>query len=96
MGGHTLFAALDEPDPMLASLTTDVLVHTWDLARSAGLDPALDTELCATCYETNRAANLARLPDMFAPEVPVVDGADAATKLIALCGRDPGWAPPGR
>ena len=34
------------PRTMLAALTTDVLVHTWDLARAANLDPR-STQTCA-------------------------------------------------
>jgi uncharacterized protein (TIGR03083 family) len=85
-----LFDALTEPVDVLGALTTDVLVHTWDLAQSIGVPAELDTELCASA--------LAALPDdlprdggMFAPAVPSDDDADAPTRLIAFYGRDPDW-----
>ena len=31
---------------LLPALTTDVLIHTWDLARAVGLDVVLDEDLC--------------------------------------------------
>ena len=76
---------------MLGALTTDVLVHTWDLARAAGVDPALDQELCGEACEAARAAGVGAASEMFAPSVKVRPDADAATRLIALYGRDPDW-----
>jgi uncharacterized protein (TIGR03086 family) len=78
---------------MLAALTTDVLVHTWDLARAANLDPELDEDLCSIAYERARVAGMGAANDMYGPEVAVSASADAATQLIALCGRDPEWEP---
>ncbi len=105
-----LFAALDEPGTldrvtelpggghgsprtMLDALTVDVLVHTWDLARAADVDPALDHELCVRASDTVRVDDV-RGGDMFAAPVPVPSEADAATKLVAAYGRDPGWVSP--
>jgi uncharacterized protein (TIGR03083 family) len=86
-----LFVALDEPGAphtMLAALTTDVLVHTWDLARAAALDP----ELCAIAYDAVRNADLGAT-GMYAPARPTAGNADTVTKLIAACGRNPAWTP---
>jgi uncharacterized protein (TIGR03086 family) len=82
------------PNRMLTALTTDVLVHTWDLARAANLDPALDDDLCALAYERGRAFGMGVANDMHAAEIAVRADADAVTRLIALSGRDPGWQPP--
>src|SRR3954452_16977679 len=53
-----LFRGLEKPDALnakmsslLGVLTTDVLVHTWDLSNAAGHDVELDPELCAIGYE---------------------------------------------
>jgi uncharacterized protein (TIGR03086 family) len=75
-------------------LTTDVLVHTWDLAQAVQADDHLDDELCALAYERAQA-NEARLrtSGMFGPRVPVSDSASTQTKLLALLGRDPDWQP---
>ena len=85
-----LFGALDEPPDVLPALTTDVLVHTWDLARSADTDAHLDEAIVATSelFEMDRDAGFA------GPIVAVPDDADAATKLIAWYGRNPRWTPP--
>lgn len=88
--------------PLVAGLTQDVLVHTWDLARSVGADDRLDPDLCEHC--------LRRLPEdpqalvrsgMFGPAVDL-DQAELETdkgpqsQLLARLGRDPDWQPPGR
>ena len=78
---------------MLGALTTDVLVHTWDLARAAGVEPALDAELVSAAVDA--LGDGTTLPaDMYAPPVAVPDEADLTNRLIARCGRDPGWSPP--
>jgi len=91
---RALFDALTEPVAVLPALTTDVLVHTWDLARAADLPPGLDSELCATAYDELRANDLPRDTGMFEPAVSVPADADAATCLVAFYGRDPGWRAP--
>jgi len=78
---------------MLGALTTDVLVHTWDLARAGGVEPRLDTELCAAAFATATATGLRRDDGMFGPEVAVAPGAELVTRLVALYGRDPDWRP---
>jgi hypothetical protein len=80
---------------MLAALTTDVLVHTWDLARAGGLEPRLDAELCETGYARALAAGLKRGDGMIGPEVVAGPDADAGTRLVAFYGRDPAWRRPG-
>jgi uncharacterized protein (TIGR03086 family) len=79
------------PRTMLGALTTDVLVHTWDLARAADVDPALDPELCDEAYAAARAAGVGAATELVAAAVEVPLDADAATRLIALYGRDPAW-----
>lgn len=77
---------------LLPMLTTEVLLHTWDLARSVGVDPRLDAGLCADCYEMALSnERQLRSSGMFGPPVPVPGDADPATRLVALLGRDPQW-----
>ena len=81
-------------DRLLPVLTAEVLVHTWDLARAIGVDPRLDPELCeisSGVVEPNDRS--LRASGMFGPAVAVRAGADAATRLVAFLGRDPGWTP---
>jgi uncharacterized protein (TIGR03086 family) len=82
------------PRTMLDALTTDVLVHTWDLAKATGIDPSLDQDLCSRAYEARLSAGAGLPSEMYAPPVEVAPDADTPTKLIALCGRDPFWSGP--
>jgi uncharacterized protein (TIGR03086 family) len=76
---------------LLPMLTTEVLLHTWDLAKAVGASVSLDAELCADAYEASRR-NVENLQgSMFGPPVPVAADADVVTKLVALLGRDPAW-----
>jgi uncharacterized protein (TIGR03086 family) len=84
-GGH------GSPRTMLDALTVDVVVHTWDLARAADLEPALDRELCVRACDAVRVDGVRGSSDMFAARVAVPSDADAATKLVAAYGRDPAW-----
>lgn len=87
-GGHS------SPRQMLGALTTDVLVHTWDLARAGGLEPRLDPELCAAAYAAATATDLRRNDGTIGPEVVVTPNVGIETRLVALYGRDPAWRPP--
>jgi uncharacterized protein (TIGR03086 family) len=98
-----LFSALASPEALdaqreslLGVLTTDVLVHTWDLAVAVGVDPVLDPELCEIGLR-RAEANRGRLAasDMFGPPVTVPDDASVQDKLLGIFGRDAGWRPPG-
>ena len=72
--------------------TPDVLIHTWDLARAAGLDEALDPGEVAR----NAAGVEAMPPEVdqamrdsghYGPRVEVPADADAQTRLLAFMGR---------
>lgn len=84
-----------EAVPLVALLSQDVVVHTWDLARAVGGDDRLDRDLCELL--------VSRLPDdqtaqarsgMFASPLPVAPGADPQSVLLARMGRDAGWPSP--
>jgi uncharacterized protein (TIGR03086 family) len=81
---------------LLPMLTTDVLVHAWDLAAAVGAPASLDPGLVAEAYDEAAGRDLESLRSsaMFGPPVPVPDEADPVTKLVALLGRDPGWRAP--
>jgi uncharacterized protein (TIGR03086 family) len=74
----------------------DVLIHTWDLARAAGVDVVLNEHEIA-----RQADGIASLPDevdaamrgsgQFGPRVEVDDDADAVTAVLGFFGRDAGW-----
>jgi uncharacterized protein (TIGR03086 family) len=74
--------------------TTDVFMHTWDLARATGQDDRLDPEHCALLVAgMEPMEQLMRSSGQFGPRVPVKDDADAQTRLLGFIGRDPEWTP---
>jgi uncharacterized protein (TIGR03086 family) len=69
-------------------MTTDALIHSWDLARGIGADETLDAELVELVYEQILpVADHLHETGMFAPPVPVADNASLQTRLLALFGR---------
>jgi uncharacterized protein (TIGR03086 family) len=72
-------------------VTGDVLVHTWDLARAAGLDETLDADEVHRLYEGLMSFDEAvlRSSGQYGPRVDVPDTADEQTKLLAYTGRHP-------
>jgi uncharacterized protein (TIGR03086 family) len=81
--------------PLVAGLTQDVLLHTWDLARAVGADDRLDPQLCRRYLDRLPAETDALVASgMFGPPVDVPDDADPQTRLLARLGRDPGWREP--
>ncbi len=79
------------PGDMLALFRwSDLLIHSWDLARAIGADERLDPELVEVCLERNRPrAAFMRSTGMFGRPVEVPENADEQTKLLALFGRSP-------
>jgi uncharacterized protein (TIGR03086 family) len=75
--------------------TSDVFLHTWDLARATGQDDTLDPELCAAMLAgMEPLEELIRNSGQYGPAVPVPHDADAQTRLIGFIGRDPAWSAP--
>ncbi|GAA4244467.1 TIGR03086 family protein [Dactylosporangium darangshiense] len=77
--------------------TTDVFMHTWDLARATGQDDRLDPDFCAELFAGMESMEaVIRSSGHYGVRVPVKDDADAQTKLLGFIGRDPEWTPPHR
>ena len=71
-------------------VTGDVLIHTWDLARSAKLDERLDAGLVSEMLVGMQPIDeLLRGSGHYGPKVEVPDDADEQTRLIAFTGRNP-------
>lgn len=69
-------------------MTTDALIHSWDLARGIGADEMLDGELVEAVYErTLPFADELQKTGMFAPPIPTSTDAPLPTKLLAIFGR---------
>jgi uncharacterized protein (TIGR03086 family) len=74
--------------------TTDVFMHTWDLARGTGQDDRLDPDECAALAAGMESMEeIIRSSGQYGPRVPVPDDADAQTRMLGFIGRDPDWKP---
>ncbi len=72
--------------------TTDVFLHTWDLARATGQDDRLDPQLCADLLaEMEPMDELLRSSGQYGARVPVPADAGPQEQLIGFIGRDPHW-----
>jgi uncharacterized protein (TIGR03086 family) len=68
----------------------DVLVHTWDLARAAGLDETLDADVVHDMLVGMEPFDeMLRSSGQYGPKVEVPADADEQTRLIAFTGRRP-------
>ena len=66
----------------------DMLVHTWDLARSVGGDERLDEDSVRGAYETLKPMDtMIRQPKVFGPKLDPPPGADVQTEFLYFLGR---------
>jgi uncharacterized protein (TIGR03086 family) len=87
-GSHRLADAVDR------FYTSDVFMHSWDLARAGGLDPRLDEDFAHQLLEGMRPLDrVLRDSGQYGPAVPVPDDAPVADRLMGFVGRDPAWRP---
>jgi uncharacterized protein (TIGR03086 family) len=71
-------------------VTGDLLIHTWDLARAAGLDETLDAAEAQRALEGSEPFDeMLRSSGHYGPRVIVSDDADITAKLVAFMGRNP-------
>lgn len=98
-------AALDEPgvlhteingwfgpqqvDDFIGIMTADLVIHQWDLARTAKVDDRLDPALAAAALRTWKRFpdEMLRQPGVLGPALTPPKGADAQTKLLCFTGR---------
>ena len=70
--------------------TSDVFMHTWDLARATGQDETLDPVKCGELLEAMLPLDeVLRSSGHYGPRVEVPDDADIQTKMLAFIGRTP-------
>jgi uncharacterized protein (TIGR03086 family) len=69
-------------------VTMDVLVHTWDLARTIGADERLDEDSVRQAYEALKPMDaVIRQPNVFGPKLEPPPGADLQTEFLYFLGR---------
>jgi uncharacterized protein (TIGR03086 family) len=72
----------------LGQITSDVVIHTWDLARAVGADDRLDPALVAFVDEfLSPQIDAWRSAGAFGPAVAAGEGADAQARLLGHTGR---------
>lgn len=75
--------------------TSDVFMHTWDLARATGQDDRLDPRECeALLAGMEPMEQVLRASGQYGPRVPVDDDAPIQDRLLGFIGRDPAWRRP--
>ena len=83
-------------------VSTDLVLHGWDLARATGLDDAIDPEEVERLWpDIERLPDEMRIPEffgpgvfVFGPEVAVAPDAPLQQRLLGKLGRDPHWTAP--
>ena len=69
-------------------ICSDILVHTWDLARAAGLDESLDAVAVTQSFKGLQPLDaMIRRPGVFGPKVEAPAGADEQTQFLSFLGR---------
>jgi uncharacterized protein (TIGR03086 family) len=67
---------------------TDILVHTWDLARAVGGDERLDAAAVEGAYSGLKPMDaMIRMPGVFGPKIEAADGDDLQTEFLKFLGR---------
>lgn len=91
---HPQLGTLPLQDLVDRFYTSDVFMHTWDLAVATGQDPALDEDHAHVMLQGMRPMEDAmRASGQFGPPVPVEADAPPSEQLIGFIGRDPHWRP---
>ncbi|CAB4600988.1 unannotated protein [freshwater metagenome] len=69
-------------------VATDVLVHTWALARAVGGDETLPVDAVEGAYSGLKPMDaMIRQPGVFGPKVEPPAGADLQTEFLCFLGR---------
>jgi uncharacterized protein (TIGR03086 family) len=69
-------------------VATDVLVHTWDLARAVGGDETLPVDAVEGAYSGLKPMDaMIRQPGVFGPKTEAPEGADLQTEFLCFLGR---------
>lgn len=87
---HPMVGEMPLLDAVDRFYTSDVFMHTWDLARATGQDERLDPQTCADLLAGMvPIEELLRSSGQYGPRVPVPGDADVQTRLLGFIGRDP-------
>ena len=91
---HAHLPEVPVPDAVDRFYTTDLLMHTWDLARAGGLDDGLDPDECEAVLTGMLPMDaVLRSSGHYGPRHPVAEESSPVLRLMAFIGRDPAWQP---
>lgn len=72
--------------------TADVFMHSWDLGRSNGITPDLDPAYAKALHAGLESMGpMLQESGQFGAPIPVPEGTDEVTSLMAFIGRDPSF-----
>ena len=72
--------------------TADVFMHSWDLGRSNGITPDLDPAYAKALHAGLESMGpMLQESGQFGTPIPVPEGTDEVTSLMAFIGRDPSF-----
>ena len=77
-------------DTLIAVMGADLIVHAWDLARTAKVDERLDPALCKATLALWKGLpeQILRGEGMFGPAIKPPKGSDQQTRMLMFLGRD--------
>ena len=75
---------------------TELIVHSWDLAKATGQQYAADPRTLEALIEFLAQGPAEGTPGLFGPALPTDSEATLLDQAVALAGRDPAWRPPRR
>jgi len=96
--GMTKVGGVEMPGEVTALVALDeVVIHSWDLARSTGqpfaVEPGLLEALAGFLEEAFASDEPAAREGIFGPPVEVPADAPSLDRVIGITGRDPSWTP---
>lgn len=69
-------------------LTSDLVIHGWDLAQATGQQAEIpDDEMARISADAETWGDAARSPEVYGPAIDVGDDADDLTRFLGLVGR---------
>ena len=75
--------------------TPDVVMHSWDLARSSGQDDTIDPDFVRDAHAGMLSMEpMIRGSGQYGEQHPEPEGASEQERFLAFIGRDPRWSPP--
>ncbi|MFD0903607.1 TIGR03086 family metal-binding protein [Actinomadura sediminis] len=97
--GMTEAGGVQMPGEVAANVAlNEIVVHGWDVARATGQSYEAGADEIEACLAfvgpSVEESGGAGIEGLFGPAVAVPADAEPLDRLIALTGRDPGWAPP--